>query len=275
MADWPLLFDGQRWEDLTTGAAGFTVTSHASANTKGTYVELTASSTNDASLIYVELVPLGATSADYLFDVAVGAAASEQVILENLIACRVTAATGRLGAHYMFPVSIPAGTRVAARCQDTTGGQGTRVSALLMSQSFLPSRPLGIVTTYGANTADSGGTQVDPGGTANTYGAFSEITSSTTRPTRMLYVGFGNQVNAARTNCSWRVDLAVGAGGSEQDIIESILVSGDAPSDSLSPMCAGPFPVSIPSGTRIAANARCDTNDATDRLLDVVLYGVS
>jgi len=42
----------------------------------------------------------------------------------------------------------------------------------------------------------------------------------------------------------------------------------------MQPPVLGPFPVAIPSGSRIAARAQCNISDATDRLFDVAVYGV-
>jgi hypothetical protein len=41
-----------------------------------------------------------------------------------------------------------------------------------------------------------------------------------------------------------------------------------------SPNTVGPLPVDIPAGTRIAARMQASITDATDRLMDVIVYGI-
>jgi hypothetical protein len=275
MPDWPLI-EGQRFEKAgldTANSRGAAVTANAAAHTKGNYAQLIAATAFAVRGIIVEL-NLPSAGTDYLVDIAIGAAASEVVIAENLYSGTGTGTASR-GSFYYLPIAIPAGTRIAARLQATTGAAALRVSVLLLSQGFLPSQPLSIVTTYGVDTSDSGGVQVDPGATINTKGAYSEIVASTSRAIRVLNVAFGNQVNTARTNCNWITDLAVGAAGSEQILIPDICSHADANADAVCPMASGPYFCNIPAGTRLAARSACLINDATDRLFDLIIYGVS
>lgn len=276
MPSFPLL-EGQRVENAGANTAvsrGTTITSGA-AHTKGsTYTTLIASTAFDASAIWIMLDDCPAGN-DFLIDIAIGAASSEVIICSNLYG---GTSTGSLvyGANYFVPIKITAGTRVSARCQATGASQAIRVSALLFAQGFLPGQPLSLVTTYGDATADSGGTSIDPGGTANTKPAtFTEIVASTTYPIRALIVAFGNQANAVRTSASWLVDVAIGAASSEQIIFPNIVLNASSSPDTVLPQTTPPLPVNIPAGTRLSARAQCDIIDATDRLFDVIIYGVS
>ena len=116
---------------------------------------------------------------------------------------------------------------------------------------------------------------MDPGATANTKGSYAEITSSTSYDTRMLLIAFGGQGNLIRTNCRWLVDIATGSAGSETVIIADLAVGSHNIGDNVLPAYIGPIPVHIPAGTRIAARCQCDITDATDRLMDIALYGIS
>jgi hypothetical protein len=174
----------------------------------------------------------------------------------------------------MFPVKIPAGTRISARSQASTGASVVRCSVILFSQGFLPGQPLGIVTTYGAVTADSGGTSIDPGGSANTLGSYVEITATTTYPIRYLAIAIGNQKNGTRSSQSWLVDISVGP-ATETVLISRLALNCSTSPDSVMPQVFNMMPVNIPAGTRITVRAQSDGIDATDRLFDVVLYGVT
>lgn len=82
-------------------------------NSKGSWVELIASTTRDSHGLFVVL-PSNENSNDYLFDIGIGAAASEQVILENLLKSQ------RYSSYfYQFGLWIPAGTRLSARAQSS------------------------------------------------------------------------------------------------------------------------------------------------------------
>lgn len=247
---------------------GASVTSGA-ANTKGSYAELLASATYDAQGFFLWMQKAGHSNNDVLVDVAVGAAASETIIVNNLVGPNV--GNGECTQYYI-PLPIPAGTRLSARCQAVGASDVSKIGVTLAS-----GHPLGwsggSVTTYGANTTDSGGVSVDPGGTANTKGAYSELTSSTTYDHRALILAIGEQNNFVRSSSGFRIDLAVGAGGSEQIIIPDILMAQSAGGDNFMPRSFH-FRTHIPAGSRIAVRAQCSITDASDRLFDAILYGV-
>lgn len=264
----PALYGGQRYARYPSTPYIVVLTGNASANTKGSYVEVASSTAFPAAGIRVILT--GVVGVDNLVDIAIGAAASEQIIISNI---PVTNGNGSRTISYDFPIFIPAGTRLSARVQGTTGGQDCYISIEICAVGALGASALQECTTYGAATADSGGTNVDPGGTINTKGAYSQLTAATTAPIKQLIVCIGNQVNTARTTAFWAADIAIGAGGSEQIIIPDIPFRADSFQDNLDPAIFR-YQVDIPSGLRLAMRAQCQTNDATDRLFDAVLIGV-
>lgn len=276
MATFPLIEAGQRVENAgaqTSTSKGATVTANAAANTKGTYTQLIASCAFDVTSILIMLDDQTA-ALDYLVDIAVGAAAAEVIIASNLLG---TGGTGSIsyGAHYFFPVNIPAGSRISARCQCSTGGSLIQVSALLFGGGFLDPETLGDVETFGADTTDSGGVNIDPGATVNTKGAYSQLSAATPYPIRLLTFSIGCQLNTVRTTQSWLVDIAVGAAGSEVVILPNIVLNCSTSPDIIEPQTINRLPVNIPAGTRLSVRAQSSGNDATDRLFDIILYGVS
>lgn len=273
MPDFPMI-GASRFETgaHATEAGGVVLTAGGSAHTKAaSYTTIIASSSFDARLMVVQLGWWGGGAVDFLVDIAVGAASSEVIIANNL---HFSSGTGDYCTQFEFPIFVPAGTRISARCQATTASRTLRCAVTLGTHGFLPSSPLSVITTYGANTADSGGVQVDPGGTIETKGAYSEITSSLTFDISYFVLAVGIQNNTVRTSARFLMDIAVGAAGSEVILLPDQFYVCASTGDCLLPasIC---WPCSIPAGTRVAARAACSINDAADRLFDVVLYGVS
>lgn len=271
MPDWSGIIGSNLYETIGADVANTRGTTVASglANVKGAWVQLVASTAFYATGIAVYHFVDGSSPASRLLDIGVGAAASEQAIIENILLF------GRAQDSLMryFPISIPAGSRITARLQLDVDSQNSFIHALLFSQPFLPHAVLGRCTTYGANTGDSGGVGVDPGAVVDTKGAYSQIIASTTRNIRFLVPSIGNQSNSAMSTAEFFMDIAVGAGGSEQNILENYFFRFAA-QEFVSPGGFPISPVNIPAGSRLAARAQCSINDATDRLFDVTIHGV-
>jgi hypothetical protein len=262
------------WPYRSISAGDFEVASVAltagSANTKGSYSAAISSTARNASGLIAYLEVLSAT-ADYLLDIAIGAAGSEQVIAENLIFSGATYST-RTTSVVHLPISIKAGTRISCRIQSTTGSATATISISLINfDTRIPSYSK--MTTLGANTADSGGISIDTGGVSGTYGSYTEISASISDNFKAIAVGIGNQVNNARQTTFFTVRVGIGAAGSEQAILYIIEQSSNAPNaiQTISP----PFPIWVKSGSRLAVSGSSGTTDATDRLFDVILYGLS
>lgn len=272
MADWPVI-DGQYWVDggsVTASSEGTTLTANSSANVKATsFTTLVASTDVHTKMLVVTLSLNTAAARDSLIDIAIGPALSETVLISNLL-CSV----GSIDPWpvYYIPVNIPAGTRISARMQCSTGSATLKVHLLLAAHSWLPSSPLCTITTYGANTSDSGGTPVDPGTSANTKGLWTEISASTTMPIKLLIPALGVQRDAGRTDSSFLLDIGVGVSTSEKAIIRNLWFGIRATPDQTMPPCWH-LPVNIPAGTRLTARAQSSITNA-DRTFDLILYGV-
>lgn len=281
MADWQLA-SGFRAESFGTNTggtnqSGTAVTSSASANTKGSYTQLMASTSFDAAAIMLDInTNFGDTN--YLLDIAVGAAASEQIIIPNL-------ALGfnlGLSNSVLFPVAIPAGSRIAARCQDNFGSSVVYLSGQLFSASFINQAPFHTVTAYGAVTTTSAGTVANSGAVANTKGAWAQLTAATTQAHSGLLVAAvrSPQSTVITADYSQLADIGVGAAASEQILIPDL--RGVA-SRSSSPSFKGAlnpsiwcFPqCDIPEGVRLAVRQQSTTTNASDRTGSYVVYGLS
>lgn len=270
MAEWPLV-GGQREStegEVTASTSAVQGTTSATANTKGNWTQLVASTPFEANAVML-FIRVTASSRRFLIDLGIGASGSEQVIVPNL---HVSGASN-LVAVVLVPIRIAAGARLAIRGQSPTGSSTFQVEAMLIGESFLTAEGLARVTDYGTDTSTSGGVSVDPGGTAHTKGAWSQIVASTANPIRGLIVAQGSQANAAMTACNWLVDVGIGGAGSEQVILDNLLFRSSV-LNAATPSFVGAIPITIPAGTRLAVRAQCDIIDATDRLLDFALYGV-
>jgi hypothetical protein len=262
MADWTLT------KQSGAGAYHATVTAHASsANTKGDYVQLAAST--GAAGFYLLLRNASATALQFLVDIATGAESSETVVLANVHFSQGGA--GRAAALFVYvPLRIAAASRLSVRCQCSVAASTLDVALYTVSaRNDLP--VFGRATTYGAETADSGGTQVDPGATADTEGASSELSASTTNDMAYALLCFGNQANTADTDSHLLVDVVTGA-SLNVEALTNLPLHASAALDGKFPPAYG-LPLVIASGTRLGVRAQCSTNNAADRLFDVVMIG--
>jgi hypothetical protein len=154
--DFSLLGGDQQWlEGSQTNSRGTSVTPGGSPGVEGSYAQLisAASNTVNASGLLVSISVGGLIR--YMVDIAVGAAGSEVIIAPNLYA---EGGVGlRQNFQYFLPISIPAGTRIAARAQ-STGTAAAFVLVDLVGKVFSSSAGLQRVTTYGVTEAAVVGT---------------------------------------------------------------------------------------------------------------------
>jgi len=246
--------------------------SSGSANAKGGYVDLVtaASNTIDIYGLYISLYNNHATR-DCLFDISVGESGVEQVIVSNLLWSMPPA--GNVIGNIYLPLFVRRGQKLSVRQQCSTATSTATMYLTATNQNPFPYL-LRSCETWGAATGDSGGTGLDPGGSAGTFGAWAPLTTSCTRRVRQVVIAIGNQNNGARANAHWRLQLGIGGAGAESSLIDYHLAS-NITGDHVNPAFVGPFALDIPAGSRVSARCNCDIIDATDRLIDVAAYGFS
>lgn len=256
----------------TSGGTG--VIGSGTAHVKGSWVELENSTPFDACGIIVRITyhTAGALTDDSLVDIGIGAAAAETVLIPNILFGTISV---RKGIEVCFPIEIPSGTRVAARVQhsSTSVTDIVGVSATLLGKDGFSGASA--CQTYGANTATSGGANVDPGAVLNTKGAYTELSSGISADANYLVIVLGEQENTARASAMWLLDIATGAGGAESVLVPDISF---VTSSATSLLCPGSFATPIPpitAGTRLAARAACSITNATDRTIDVAVYAMN
>lgn len=255
MGDWALS-NCERQEFSTAQA------SRGAANAKGSYVQLIAATGFAYNAISIQLEPDGGGGQCYLVDIAIGAAASEVVIVPNIL-MDSSRAEHMNGVNIKLPVAIPAGSRIAARCQEV-GGAGTRLVNVAVSgraggSNYAPSG--GAVVNYGANTSTTNGVLVDSGATLNTYGAWTEITSGTSADHNGLTAVLGtNQQSGTLVNSQYYFQIGIGAAASEVAIAE--FISGMNTNNNRLHVNSADTLMSIPSGTRLAMRSKCVSSGA-------------
>lgn len=183
------------------------VAANASANTKtASPVTLIASTTVESCALIVAFANNSATAAQRngLVDIMTGAAASEVVIAANLSNTVATALSSTGGnISFFLPIRIPAGTRISARHQNSTGSTNCQVAVFPVPMGDLPPFPvfsgcemIGADTststltaiTAGNSGAESGWTSIGSA-TAQTYQAVMPVmtTAANTTMTALAY----------------------------------------------------------------------------------------
>lgn len=273
MPDFPSLAELARVDQLgtITSSNGPQVTKAGTPNTKGAWVQLIASTAYPSAELWVT-VNFGSGTSDCLFDVGVGAAGQEQVIVGNLM---LSQGNISLGVQVRLPVVIPQGSRVAARIQSSITTNSPNALAYLGVPAWTYPNGLQVFDDLGTTLGTSRGTNIDCGATPNTKSAYVQLVASTARAYRGLLVLVGNGGRAASPGAaSVTLDIARGPSGQEQIILPDLLCRGQA-NNIYSPTPQGPFMLDLPAGERLAARAQSSTAVATDRLLDVQLIGMA
>lgn len=269
-------FAQANFSDHGTNAAtslGTTVTASGSINTKGSWVQLNAATAYDMNMFWIFLENPSVNNSGYLIDIGIGAAASEIVLIANIPYGCPSNSSGIIGIP--CPVAIPAGTRISARIQGATAS--CTISAQVVGCDGMADEPagLGAPKTYGALTASSQGTLIDPGGTANTKGSYAQITASTTYDIGAVAIIIDNQ----QTLCAGSLlfDLAVGAAASEKIVLGNIPITiGNGNVGSSGGFYGNPVSFKrckIPAGTRLSLRAQSSNNGAGSRKFGATVIG--
>lgn len=277
MAHYPQNASGLNYITYPIGPnpGGMAITAAGSTNTKGTYVEFVASTPFACNRVKITVLFTTSTAGRrYLLDLATGAGGAEVDILSNLIfESSPTAALPTAGVIEL-DLAIPAGTRIALRCQCSTASVGLNATVTLIAAGDTTSPTA--YTTLGADTSDSGGTAIDPGGTANTKGAWVQLVASSAAVIQEIVLMASRGAAATSGGSASYFDIGIGGAGVEAVLIADIpIVCAEAGNVfSVIPRSAS-FLTYIAAGTRIAVRSSCSTNTAGNRVFDVTLLGAT
>lgn len=237
-------------------------------NTKGAWTQLVASTAVDIHTLRVRQTAF-ALVFEGLYDIGVGGAGSEQVIVPNV------PFGASFGTAHVFPVFIPRGSRIAVRDQHAvSAGSATWPFELLYWTARRGRLNPRHVVAMGVNTATSRGVSMPALGVANTKSAWTEITASVPEPLSVVWLGCqANGDLAFSTDQGATIDLAVGAAGNEQIIVADghLLDNNNTVWIQNAGMTGQGYGVAIPAGARLSARWQCGvTVDA----LDLTVHGL-
>lgn len=254
-----------------TVTPGTSVTTGATAATKGTAVQLIASTSFDAYWVRViaSNYGLAATTSRGCLDILIGAA-TEEVIIPNLLMgfCGGSGTLGEGPKTWDFPLYIPAGSRLAAQVAGDRTSTAMRVGIVLYGGDGCPAFRVGSkVVTYGIGTVPAG-TSVTPGA-SGAEGSWTQITASTSEdhfafvPSMQPPTGDTTLTPVKHTY----QDLGLGAAteeammGAEQSYIWTV-GSGE--------LCGGPWGGSMPCFQDVPSGTRLVTRLSASGALDTV-----
>jgi hypothetical protein len=254
---------GLQWPTVVGSAQNISVTASATPHTKGAWTELFASTPADCDLVMVWIINSSSgTATESLMDFGTGAAGAETVRIADMVAGELAASGTAPGfkPDQVYPISVTAGTRIAARLQSVASSRTAQVWMTLMSTGN--SSPASL-DTIGANTATSRGTNLP---TSNTYVQLTASTSQAYKAIVMIPMAATNNTAAASSTYT----LGYGAAGAEVTIgtlkvatnqTEFTGIVGDE--------LAFVRYLNIPAGTRLAVKQSVGA-----AVRDVILYGV-
>lgn len=275
MADWPLAQgDGSHVAACTFTADssyGAALTAGAS-NVKGAWVEGLAATPFDACGFLFQTSSSN-SNANYLFDMGIGTAGNEIVVMPNFLISPPIASMA--GSSAYFPVRIPKGSRISFRIQSGTAAATASAHALFVAAGFGQDPGFSRITDYGVlSSGATDSTSLNPGGTINTKGSWVTLSgngASTPYPIKYMIVNVQTN-NTAASAAAWKLDIGIGA--TPTIIVPDLIVRVNGTTDQVLHSTFS-LPVRIPAGVALKARVMCSINDATDRILDEVsIFGM-
>jgi hypothetical protein len=260
----------------TTPAAGTTLTASGSTHTMGSITELIASTARDSYGIYVMLenTAVSNTSTDVLVDILRGGSGSEEVLIPYLYGgFTLSDLTANVCRSYYFPLFIPAGTRLSARCQSQVA------SKTVTCRIRLDQRPRGLygwvgnrVTAYGVVAASSRGTLHTSGN--GSYATATQLTASTTNPIRYMQMSFGGGSDSSLSDQRYYARIVLGATAGV--LVEDLPLFTDTGVESTGHNDANAIlermMFDLPAGVDLRVSGR--TTASTNNVQDFIVYGV-
>ena len=239
------------------------VVADATPHVKGAWVEVIASTSQDADLIsFFTASGSNNLATQGLLDIGIGAAGAEQILIENIASGGYGTALLGGDGRLIFPIFIPSGSRISLRHQSVIASRSLSMNAAVHHSGF-DSRTS--IVTIGANTATSTGVALGP---SNTY---VEVTSSTSQEFRgivmvPMFVGTGGLTGLATYT------LGFGASGSEIDLGSADYNTSNT--ETFTNQIGSTTFVywgKIPAGSRLAVKT---SNAGSPNAGNVLLYGI-
>lgn len=244
-----------------SSSSGVSVTTNSTADTYGSYAQISASTTARLDRLYVQVKNPTVSNARYILDIATGASSSEVVIARVPLH---TQSSSRM-AHVELPLTIPSGTRIACRAKCANAGAGVlHVNMLGQDQDSLMTQGATSVTLVTDPGSGSNGfvSCTGSGTTANTF--VSTTLATTGADFNTFLVGIRDTTTgAADAMFKIKDDGAV--------IVENIyhrLTNGDS-----TLQWYGPFFATVASGSSLTCEMASSSTTAI--IADVAIIGAN
>lgn len=240
---------------------------------KGNWTELIAATEIEASelVIHVNFNGVSGSNRASLMDVAIGDGSLNPVrlLVENMVGGAYFAGAGIARVPLRIPLRIPQGVQIIARVADSTTGHAVPVTTeLIGARKASPS--FTHCVTYGADTSTLRGTELAGPASANSWGAWTEITAATTAPIYQLGFGYNGPDNNTWSNANNFIEIGYGPSGSEVSIYDGIFFT-TLNSETLNEMLPidhlCPLLTPLAAGVRLAARHHCSINTQQVNLL--------
>lgn len=274
MSHWPLWRGGGAYEaaGAQTGSSnGTTVTADPTGHAKpAAWTELIASTSFAYDFITVCLGANNLGGVRFLVDIAVGAAGSEETIVQNL---PLHAGGISSSAAFPLPLRVRKGVRLSARCQASTGSSACDV--MVIGEAGTP-RGVGAfqrATTYGFEEGDSGGTLITSANSDNALPSTYTQLALLTQRARLAYV-MPIPTTASPTGGGRRflLNLYRGASGQESLLLPNLPLRFTGSTDgTVCDPCLGPFAVDLPAGARLSGRIQASTGPSS---IDLILLAL-
>lgn len=242
MADWPKLENSDGYEDDTVlNNYSVAVTGGGGANSKGSWVTVFAALARPISGLLI-------TGQDQpnqyqIMDIGIGSAGNEIAVFPNM-----NISNSLSGTHGDFsiwvPLAVRAGERISMRSQGSGGSGFVTVKAIALTDAFAGVQSPQRWVDWGTDLSGSRGTQLTAAGGSNVKAAWTQIVASTPFTTRWLMIAF----QGVRSPVDYAIDIGVGASSAEVVLFPNLHYTIECLGQNV-----GPFPYTIPAGTRLSA----------------------
>lgn len=246
-----------------------------------TFTELVASTSEDWAGFYI----VSSQGREGIMSVWKGAAASEVRVATMPMKSPLLAQDSFM---MYVPIPIPSGTRLSINIAGRSTALLNEVQISGVPSSNFAAEPTFTIMDAGpfdltnSSTLYGKSPLVDPGGTANTAGSYTELSnadsnnviSGSSLPHQYKYLGFAfgdDEQNQTAHDRLWTV--AHGAAASEVDFITNLYDSVSALETNILNGVLW-IPWDRASGDRISAKMQCSIIDAADRIGSVYLFGL-